>query len=73
MHNSNVADQPPKNEHKMVDGPQGQPKEHSMITSGTHKHTGNKDTKVRITQQIIIYSGETATPMKRDQDQDQTQ
>jgi hypothetical protein len=73
VHDGNVADQPPKNERKMVDGPQGQSKEHSMITWGTHKHTGNKDAKIHITQQIIIYSGETATPMKRDQDQDQTQ
>jgi hypothetical protein len=73
MHNSNVADHPSKNECKTVDGPQGQPKEHSTITWRTHKHTGNKDAKVRITQQIIIYSGETATPMKRDQDQDQTE
>lgn len=57
----------------MMDGPQGQPKEHLTTTSGTYKHTGNEDTKICITQQIIVYSGETMTPMKKDQDQVQTE
>ena len=73
QHEDSAADPPNKIEPKTMDGLQDQSKERSTITWMKCKYAINKEKREQgIIQQGELHHGETATPMKKDQGQDQT-